>query len=163
MVERSHFLSQQPLDVLRFALQASDVFKEMLNLAFDHFYGYVRTALRRFASIGVEQSDGSRDLNPQAVFENTYEACRLPVVVKVHELLGRCASIQGCSISGTSCVCQASTKRVSKSAMSARSSVANTQPVRALNWDLACTTSRPTLASLSTTLRTSAIAAVSMC
>jgi len=111
VVERSHFLSQQPLDVLRFALQASDVFKEMLNLAFDHFYGYVRTALRRFASIGVEQSDGSRDLNPQAVFEenNTYEACRAPVVVKVHELLGRCASIQGCSISSTSSLCKALT------------------------------------------------------
>ena len=104
MVERTYFLSQQPLDVLRFALQASDVSREMLNLALDHFYGYVRTALRRFASIGVEQSDGSRDLDPQAVFENTYEACRLPVVVKVHELLGRCASIQGCSISSKSCL-----------------------------------------------------------
>ena len=32
MVERSHFLSQQPLDVLRLALQASDVSRELLNL-----------------------------------------------------------------------------------------------------------------------------------
>jgi len=61
-------------------------------------------------------------------------------------LTGTSISTKNLSASGV----EASTKRMPKSAMSARSSAANTLPARAVNGDLAGLTSRPTLTSLST-------------